>query len=182
MNEYTRYLGLKSILEDVLGSDAWYALKESNSLSTWKKYLIKAVKSIHLTIKSTVEVYDQDWLDQISEIVIDGEDSIKRASDIEEAISALAETFIRISFLQTGFMPYRKGVVKNHPLRKDLWKFNQFRTVIYTQNDEQKIRLYRHKLRIKIGSQSEIELWNEYLRSHSSKKYQEWIDEKSKGE
>lgn len=157
MNQYTRYLTLKSAIENILGADAWYALKESNHLPTWKKQLIKVVRATDLSIQTSVEVYDSEWAIEINKVIELGKSNIKSSQDIEEAISATASTFINLSFLQTGLIPRRNGSNSKVLLKKDYWDLRRYRSVIYTQTNEQKERLasYNRKLEIAISNNSQ---------------------------
>ncbi|MCH9742085.1 MAG: hypothetical protein K0U21_02645, partial [Proteobacteria bacterium] len=96
MNQYTRYLGLKAIIEDILGSEAWYALKETNHLPTWKKQLLRVINAIHTSILASIEIFDEDWLEKINEAVASGKTDVETATDIEEAISSLAAVFVNV--------------------------------------------------------------------------------------
>ena len=179
MNQYTRYLGLKAIIEDILGSEAWYALKETNHLPTWKKQLLRVINAIHTSILASIEIFDEDWLEKINEAVASGKTDVETATDIEEAISSLAAVFVNVSFLQVGFMPMRKGNREKVSLRKENWRLNQFRTVMYVQSPQQKESLFRHKQQKEIGYQNQMDLWVEYLRSKSKLKYPEWCRERN---
>ncbi len=43
---------LKSAIEELLGRDAWYALKETTSLTPWRKYVVKLLKAIRISIET----------------------------------------------------------------------------------------------------------------------------------
>jgi hypothetical protein len=173
MNTYTKYTLLKSVIENVLGSDAWYALKESNHLPTWKKQLIKVIDAIHVSIQASIEVYDQDWIEEINQVVETGIKEIKMSEDIEESISSLAATFINISFIQVGLMPRRKGKSKVS-LRKENWELNIYRSVIYIQSFQQKEELFWDKQQDEIGFREQLELKDAHRISKSKLPYSEW--------
>jgi hypothetical protein len=162
------------MIENIFGSEAWYALKESNHLPTWKKQLAKVVCAIHLSIQASVEIYDQDWMMEINQAVDLGKARIKESTDIEEAISSLAATFINISFLQVGLMPNRQGSSSKIPFRKENWKLSQYRTVIYFQNNQQKEQQFYSKQQKEIGHQKQLELKSAHRRSESNLSYSEW--------
>jgi hypothetical protein len=165
---------LKSVIENIFGSEAWYALKESNHLPTWKKQLSKAIKAIHLSIQVTVEIYDKEWIETVNQAVKHGIKDIETAEDIEEAISHLAATFINISFLQVGLMPKRKGISSKISLKKENWKLNPYRSVIYIQSPQQKENLFSDKQQQEIGFQKQLELKNAHRNSKSKLLYSEW--------
>ena len=181
MNEYTKYLVLKSAFEDLFGSEAWYALKESNHLLIWRKYAIKTLKAIKTSIDETIEIADNDWRKQVDLEIDGGIDRVKKDGSIDEIIATLAGTLIRISFMQIGNMPRRKGSRKVGSLRKEIWKLNAFRTVIYLQTREQKERLFWSNQQRNIGFENQIDLRTEYRRSRSNLSYSEWCEERKVG-
>jgi len=89
MNEYSKYLSLKSSIENLLGTEAWYALKESESVSTWRKYLGKVLKALRVSIHETVQICDDDWLSEVDALVEQGLGSLKRQRSIDELIDLL---------------------------------------------------------------------------------------------
>ena len=174
MNQYTRYLSLKSTIENLFGSESWYALKESNHLPTWKKQLQKVVRAIHISILTTVKIYDEEWIEQINDTVECGQKNIIKATDIEEAIAALSATLINISFLQVGFMPNRKGRPKKITLKKENWNLDLYRTVMYLQTEEQKEAVFWSKQQKEIGFSCQIEMWYKYRQLKSNISYSKW--------
>ncbi len=180
MNQYSKYLILKSAMENVFGADAWYALKESNHVPTWRKYAEKLLKSIEFALKDTVEVYDSEWMEEIERHVQRGLESLKASKAIDEIIAIIAGVLICISFLQIGHMPSRSGTRKKYHLRKGQWKFNMFRSVVYLQSKEQKENQFLHKQQLKIGFDKQQELRGEHYRSKSKLAYSEWCLENEK--
>ena len=174
VNEYSKYLPLKSVMEDVFGAEAWYALKESNHIPTWRKYAEKLLKSIEFSIKDTVEIYDQEWMQEIEDCIHYGLSSLKTSNAIDEIIAVLAGVLANISFLQIGHMPRRKGTREKPSFRKGNWKFNGFRSVVYLQTPEQKENLFLHNQYSKIGFQKQQDLRGQHHRSKSKLPYSEW--------
>ena len=80
---------LKSAIEDLFGSNAWYALKESNHIPTWRKYAINTIRAIELSIKDTIEIYDEDWISQIEECVLRGKSEINRQKSLAKVFPAV---------------------------------------------------------------------------------------------
>ncbi|MCF8720736.1 hypothetical protein [Nitrospina gracilis] len=180
MNEYSKYLILKSSIENLFGSDAWYALKESNHLKTWRKYAEKTLKAIELSIKDTVEIYDEEWMQEIEKNIQRGIEGIKLRKSIDEIIAVLCGTLINISFLQIGQIPGKKGSSHKYPLKKGKWRLNSYRQVIYLQTKAQKEDLFMDNQRSEIGSERQMQLLNEYYLSKSKLKYSEWCNENGK--
>ncbi len=180
MNEYSKYIFLKSAVEDLFGSRAWYDLKESKSISVWRRYIEKTLKAIMLSIHTSVKYYDSDWIDEVDETIERGIDSLKKLKTIDELIAVLAGTLINISFLQIGLMPSRKGSDKKVTLRKSNWDLTRFRTVIYLQSSEQLESLFWSKQQKIIGSQNQIELYDKFRKTNSRLSYSNWCKKQNK--
>lgn len=75
---------MKSALEDLFGSDAWYAFKEPNHLGTWRKYVERTFRAVELSIKDSVEIYDEEWMKDVSLCLQQGIEQLKLASSIDE--------------------------------------------------------------------------------------------------
>jgi len=64
---------LKSAIEQLLGSNAWYELKETTSLTPWRKNVLKLLKAIRISIEESVEIRDQGWFEAVIENLARGE-------------------------------------------------------------------------------------------------------------
>jgi len=84
MNKYTKYLVLKSAIEELFGSDSWYALKDSNHVPTWRKYAVKTLKAIQVSISESVDVCDTEWRQEIDKLLAAGIERIQRDQAIDE--------------------------------------------------------------------------------------------------
>ena len=178
MNAYSKYLPLKSAIEDLFGRDAWYALKESNHLGTWRKYAQRTLRAVELSVKDTVEIYDENWLVELCLRIDRAVEEIMAAEAIDEIISIIAGTMIEVSFLQVGLMPRRKGHTGRYPLRKGRWKLNAYRTVVYLQTKAQKEALFWSKQQKRIGFDNQLTLHGQYRKSKSNLSYSEWCAER----
>lgn len=176
MNEYSKFLFLKSTIEELFGRKAWYELKESNYVPTWRKHIINTLKAVKISIHDTVKYCDNDWIKEIEQIVERGIELAKQGKSIDELISILAGCMTAISFMQIGLMPHRKGLDKKIALRKGNWNLSKYRTVVYLQTDEQKESLYMNKQQKKIGYEKQMELRREYFMSGSKMTYPEWCE------
>lgn len=179
MNEYTKYLSVKSALEDLFGSDAWYALKESNHLGTWRKYAAKTLKAVELSVKDSVQIYDDEWMLEVSRCLQNGKEHLDLADSIDEIVGVLAGTMIEMSFLQLGHMPRRQGKPGPYPLRKGEWKMNGFRSVAYLQTRQQKEDRFLSLQRKEVGFDRQLDLMAEYRISRSKLPYSEWCAKKA---
>jgi len=129
--------GLKSLVEDLFGKKAWVEVKHATDVKTWKKYSLKIISAIELAAKSTVEISDNEWFQELNSIVEHGKGRINRSKSTEEIFASLSASVASISFFQLGRLPNnscRQQVTLRH---KGNWKFNEFRSVQYVQNKEQ---------------------------------------------
>ena len=168
-------------MEGLFGSEAWYALKESNHLPTWRKYAQKCLRAIGRSIEDTVEIYDEEWLYQVHHQIDRGIAAIARNESIDEVIASLAGVLIEISFLQVGYMPQRTGSRHKYPIRAGAWKLNSFRSVAYLQTKEQAENLFWSKQQKQLGVREQMELHDEYARSQSGIPYSAWCEQQGKG-
>ena len=180
MNEYTKFLPVKSAIEDLFGKEAWYALKDSNSIQDWKKYCKKILNALRLSIHESVKHFDIEWIEEIDQEIARGLDSIKRSDSIENVIASLAGALINISFLQVGFMPRRKGRSQRVTLKKENWNLSLYRSVIYLQSPDQRERKFWSEQQCQIGFQNQIELHHKYKSSKSELTYSEWCAKNEK--
>ena len=171
---------LKSAIEDLFGSNAWYALKESNHIPTWRKYAINTIRAIELSIKDTIEIYDEDWISQIEECVLRGKSEINRQKSIDEIIGVLAGILINISFLQIGSMPSRKGSKEKYQLRKGQWRLDGYRSVVYLQTPKQRENYFLHQQRKSIGLDAQQKLLDEYHNGKRKLSFEQWCKEQGK--
>jgi hypothetical protein len=178
MNRYSKYLPVKSAIENLFGEKAWYALKESNSISTWKKYIVKTLKAVQLSIHETVKHCNKEWLSEIDEKIEKGLTQAKECREIDDLIAVLAGTLINVSFLQIGFMPHRSGSSRNFTLRKEHWNLGRYRNVVYLQSQEQREVLFWGKQLRNLGFKEQIKLHDEYRASGSNLPYSEWCKNK----
>lgn len=176
MKSYDKYLSLKSKFEDLFGTTAWYSLKESTSVSEWKKYSIKSLKALKVSIEQSVKHYDSEWIGEVEDNINNGIEHIKSKNTIDEVIASLAATLLGLSFLQIGFSPKRSGT-NDVSLRKDNWKLDMFRSAAYLQSIEQKESMFKHNQQKEIGAQKQRDLLYKYKRARSGLSFSEWCKE-----
>lgn len=174
MNEYSKYLSLKSSIENLLGTEAWYALKESDSISIWRKFLGKALRALKVSIHETVQICDDDWLSEVDVLIEHGLEGLKRHNSIDELISCMAATLLNISFLQTGLLPRRKATLNCVSLRKENWRHDSFRQVVYLQTPKQRESLFLSKQQKSLGIEKQMETGRIYQLSGSKLPYSQW--------
>jgi hypothetical protein len=134
---------MKFILEQILGRPAWYRLKETCDIRKWRKETTRLLRAIDLSIKSTVQIADDQWREEISNLIQVGIKQVARAKYIDELLSDLAATLARIVFLQIGLIPahYSNNTV---PLSAAHWMLNCHRSVQYVQTDAQRLTMRSH--------------------------------------
>ena len=139
-------------------------------------YGIKALRSIDIAIDDTVEIADEDWRQEIRGIISDVIEIIKKQQEIDEIIATMAGTLIRVSFNQIGAVPYRKGFTKPVALKKELWRLNAFRRVVYLQTPSQKEQLFLNKQQRMIGVEAQLNLQATYRQSKTNLLFSEWCE------
>lgn len=168
---------LKSAIEDLLGNRAWLDLKESTSTTTWRRYGQKLLDAIALSIRSTIKVRDDDWIEEIHSNLEHSRELMRIAETPEDVIAALAAALLRQVFLQMGHAPSRK-TVNSVSLKPENWSFDGFRTVQVVQTAEQRENLFRFKQRKVIGFDTQFDLEAEYRASKSKLPYSQWCRER----
>jgi hypothetical protein len=164
---------LKSAIEQLLGRDAWYDLKETTSLTPWRKYVLKLLKAIRVSIHESVEMRDQAWLDAVGENLLRGEEAARASKDIDDLLSCFTATLLRQVFLQLGALPNRKGRPAVS-LSKENWRLNGQRSVLYVQSKAQLEYVFWNEQQSRIGFEKQMELHNEHRWSKSELPYSEW--------
>lgn len=173
LHDMSHMYALKSAVEDLLGNQAWLDLKETTSTATWRRYVLKLLDAIELSIETTVLVKDENWMQEVRSNLNHGRELARIAQSPEDAIAALSGTLLRQVFLQLGTAPNRQ-TVKAVPLKASHWDFSGFRSVQYVQTPQQKEDLFRSKQRRAIGLDAQIDLEAEYRKSGSKLLYSEW--------
>jgi hypothetical protein len=164
---------LKSSIEDILGNRAWTELKETISASTWRRYVMKLLDAIELSVDTTVQIKDEEWTEQVRANLDHGRELTRIAETPEDAIAALSATLLRQVFLQLGSSPSRK-MTNTVPLKAQSWDFSGFRSVQYVQSPKQKEELFQSKQRKAIGFEAQLDLLAEYRRSGGKQSYSAW--------
>ena len=164
---------LKSAIEQLLGSDAWYELKETTSFIPWRKNILKLLKVIRISIEESVEIRDQAWIEAVNENLARGEEGARTSKNIDELLSCFTATLLRQVFLQIGALPERTGQ-PGVSLKKENWRLNGQRSVQYVQSRTQIESMLWNEQQNRIGFKRQMELRNEHRRSKSALPYSEW--------
>ena len=164
---------LKTALEQLLGREAWYDLKETTSLTPWRKYVLKTLKAIRVTTRETVQVRDDAWAKAVEENLTRGEKAVAQCKDIDNLLSTFTATLMRQIFLQLGSCPDRR-TKDRVTLTKENWRMNGLRSVQYIQSQEQLERVFWSEQQDQIGFEAQMKLHNEHRGSKSELPYSEW--------
>ena len=164
---------LKSSIEDLLGNRAWLELKETTSTTTWRRYVLKLLDAIELSVETTVLIKDEEWMEEVRSNLDHGRELARIAESPEDAIAALSATLLRQVFLQLGTAPSRK-MVASVPLKPQNWDFSGFRSVQYVQSPQQKEDLFLTKQRRALGFEAQLDLQAAYRQSRSKLPYSAW--------
>lgn len=172
-HDMSHMYALKSSIEDLLGNRAWLDLKETTSTTTWRRYVMKVLDAIELSVGTTVLIKDEEWMEAVCSNLDHGRELARLAQTPEDAIAALSATLLRQVFLQLGSSPSRKTAT-SVPLKPQNWNFSGFRSVQYVQSPQQKEDLFLSKQRRAIGFEAQLDLQAEYQQSRSKIPYSEW--------
>ena len=172
-HDLSHRIAIKSAIEQLLGSEAWYELKETTSLAPWRRNVLKLLKAIRVSIDASVEIKDQLWTDAVNENLTRGEKGVRSSKDIDELLSSFEATLLRQVFLQIGMVPNRKGQPAVS-LRKENWFLNSERSVQYVQSPAQLEAVFWGEQQRGIGFEKQMELRNEHRWSKSPLPYSVW--------
>lgn len=137
--------GLKHLFENCFGRKAWYELKHCTDIVIWKKYCGRLLSAIEVSAKSTVQIADEAWFEQLSGEVEHGRKIVQLSEDFEQLFANFSASLGTISFLQLGLIPSRltvESVTLRHPSN---WKLDRYRSVQYVQSSEQRQNSHNKK-------------------------------------
>jgi hypothetical protein len=174
--DISQHCAIKMAFEQIFGNEAWLDLKECTSIATWKKYTIKLLRAIRLAVEETTQVRDDAWFTEICEHIEYGLQIARNAKLIEELLSGLSATLIRVVFLQIGMVPNRTQDRKV-TLARDNWRLDDFRTIQYVQSSRQLERLFWSKQQKALGFEKQMGLRGQYRASKSKVPYSKWCAE-----
>jgi len=172
-HDMSHMYALKSSIEDLLGNRAWIELKETTSAATWRRYVLKLLDAIELSVETTILIKEEEWLQEVRSNLEHGRELARIAKTPEDAIAALSASLLRQVFLQLGSSPSRKTAT-SVPLKPKNWDFSGFRSVQYVQSPKQKEDLFLSKQRRAIGFEAQLNLQAEYRGSASKVSYSAW--------
>ena len=145
--DMNQFYGMKAVLEQVLGHPVYLRLKETATMTDWRKQTDRLLDAIALAITSTVVVAYQEWRGDIAAAIRRGQEAINRSDTISELFAALSVALTRIVFIQIGRMPsqyvfdraqFGRRLRRTAPLTAEFWTLNQYRSVQYVQTAAQR--------------------------------------------
>jgi len=136
-NEEDSYV-LKDFVGRLFGNSAWLEIKHATDVKTWKKYASKILSVIEFSKENTVMVADEQWFEVWGKIIAEGKDDLKSLTTVEQIFSSLATILAKISFLQLGKIPDNYRSKKVSMRDKSIWRLDEYRSVQYVQDNDQK--------------------------------------------
>jgi hypothetical protein len=145
--DMSQFYGMKAVLEELFGHPVYLRLKETAIMKEWRAETVRLLSAVAYAINSTVAIADQEWRQDISDIIRRGQERIRGSDTISDLFSELCATLTRIVFMQIGMMPSRTAHMKTVPLTSQFWTFRAHRSVQYVQTATQRETLDQSRLR-----------------------------------
>ena len=164
---------LKLIFERLFGAKTWYQLKESTSVTMWRKHLLRALGAIRVAFFETVKVRDDKLAQAVTENLARGEQALKTAKTLENLLAAFSSTLTEQVFIQLGMVPRRRSG-SDVTLNPKFWQLDGFRSVQYVQTREQLEALFWSEQQRELGVGAQSALYAQYAASGSELSYSHW--------
>lgn len=137
--DLSQYYALKALFERILGKASFMRVKDNAPLKVWKTESTKLLKAVALAIDTTVQVADEEWKQQVQNLLLDrGVSHVNLSKSIDELFATLSATLAELAFLQIGFVPKGHLHLASIPLIPKNWKLDAVRTVQYVQSPAQR--------------------------------------------
>jgi len=161
MAETTGYVDavpLKFALESLLGKEAWYRLKDTTNVKVWRKELLRALRVCDAAIIGTIQVVDDNWVEEKAELLEKGTRDLEGAGTIENLFAAFSACLLQLNFHLIGQMPNLRGRTENVRAIPGNWRLNTYRSILYVQDKDQKRRaLVAADRRSKLGGEVKLD-------------------------
>ena len=108
-HDMSQFYSMKEVLERLFGHRLYAQLKETADFRGWQEALTRLLNAIELSIKSTVQIADDDWRGQIKETLEHGRKRLEVVQSMDELFSSASATLTEVVFLQIGMMPERSA-------------------------------------------------------------------------
>jgi hypothetical protein len=172
-HDESQYFALKTAIEGLLGREAWRDLKECTEVAKWRRYFLRLMEAIRMSIEASIEICDQGWRDKIRENLDRGTSGVKAAKSIEDLLSSFTATLLRQTFLQIGQLPNR-SMADKVTLSRENWRLCDHRSVQYVQSPAQVEAVFWSQQQARIGFPAQITLRDRYRHSRSKLPFSEW--------
>jgi hypothetical protein len=174
--DISQYYAIKAAFEQIFGNEAWLDLKECTAIATWKKYATRLLRAMKLAVEETIHVRDEAWFGEICECIGHGLRITEDVKSVDELLSGLSATLVRLVFLQIGMFP-NQSKSRKVTLARDNWRLDAFRTVQYIQSARQLERVFWRKQQAAMGFEEQMKLWEQYRASKNKAPYSKWCAE-----
>ena len=168
---------LKFAIEALLGTSAWYALKETTSLPEWRRHLIKVLDAVGVAFSESVKICDDRLRAQVRENLESRVQALKESRDFDTLISSFAATLMQQTFIHLGMLP-RRGTGSRVTLDKRFWQLDSFRSVQYVSSSKQLASQFWFDQQSALGVNKQMDLHFEYRHSKSAKSYESWCTDR----
>jgi hypothetical protein len=117
--DMSQFYRMKAVLEEVFGSKVYRKLKETGRFKDWQCETSRLLDAIRLSIKGTVKIADDEWRDEIADLIEQGQHGIREAETMGDLFAALSSALARITFVQIGMRPSHNRAVKPIPMKPE---------------------------------------------------------------
>jgi hypothetical protein len=125
-------------IHEILGGKEYRKVKDGYSHASLKSTLLRTTKAIRHAIEENLKVIDPPHLRHMTSCVELAESQLKSTKSEIELFEIYTAFQGKLIFLLLGEAPMRREGFSN---RRENWKLDRHRSVIYTQNEEQKTKL-----------------------------------------
>lgn len=133
-------IALSHIVHRLYGDKPYRMIKHWHNVSEARKYYLRIMRSMRLTIEENLTITDRMHRQQLLELIEREEKFIRTSKSFNELDQQMVAFLIEMFFLLVGLSPnrWRKENVANI---KANWKLNDYRQIQYVQTPEQKERV-----------------------------------------
>ena len=124
-------------INSILGGKDFRKIKDGYSHKSLRQVFQKVAKSIRFAVEENLSIIDSEHMRHLAYCIDRAEDRMRSTTSEKELFEVFTSFQGEMIFLLLGDMPkHREGFVN----RRENWKLNGYRSIIYTQDEEQKNR------------------------------------------
>lgn len=153
-------LHLLFVIEKLYGRKDYKRLKTNHNLTIARNAYLKIVKSIKFAINETILTIDNTHRKKLDHILGGITSDLKESINLDELDQRMISFQTELVFTLIGFCPDRidaKRIINN----KEIWKLDNYRQIVYIQNDEQKKNIIFKAVQGKYASK--FGKWNDFV-------------------